>query len=396
MRIGLNLLPAVPGIGGGWTYYANVLRALAIHGDEHEYVVFMTKASRPIVPDVPNFRNVELPFRADWRSLRVAVESTLFPALARSENLDCIHHFAGGLPFLSTRPAVVTIHDLIVIERPNEFPLLKARYVRLMQRRATQLADILAPVSHSTAARLKTVFGISDDRMEIVPAGVASHFTRAPTPAVEAFRRKHGLPSAFWLYVAEPYPHKNHALLLNAVVELRRRSSATWPLVLRGTLTPALQWLIKSTGASADVVVLPHLNDEEMALLYSGASALVFPSLHEGGGLPVIEAMACGCPVVASDIPTTREFAGPGAMTFDPHDFESLVTAMQRCQESSELRRKLVRNGMLAAAKLRPEVVANACLTAYERAARITRGPVPGVADTSTDRRDARVATVRR
>jgi glycosyltransferase involved in cell wall biosynthesis len=396
MRIGLNLLPAVPGIGGGWTYYANVLRARACHGDEHEYVVFMTKASRPIVPDVPNFRTVELPFRAEWRPLRVGVESTVFPVLARQERLDCIHHFAGGLPFLSTRPSVVTIHDLIVLERPNEFPMLKASYVRLMQRRAARFADILAPVSRSTATRLKTVFGVGDDRLEIVPAGVASHFGRAPASAAESFRRKYRLPAAFWLYVAEPYPHKNHALLLNAMVALRHRSASTWPLVLRGTLTPALRWLIESSGAAADVVVLPHLNDDEMPLLYTAASALVFPSLHEGGGLPVIEAMACGCPVVASDIPTTREFAGPAALTFDPKDLESLVVTMLRCQESSDVRRKLVRTGTVAAAKLRPEVVAQACLTAYERATRTITGPIAGVGHTNGRQHAARVATLRR
>src|SRR6185369_14168214 len=134
----------------------------------------------------------ELPFRAEWRSLRVGVESTMLPALVRWQRVDCMHHFAGALPLMSNRPNVVTVHDTIVIDRPRDFSLVKSGYIRVMQRRAARHADVLAPVSRSTAIRLKGLFGVGDDRMQIVPAGIAPHFKQEPATAVERFRRRYG------------------------------------------------------------------------------------------------------------------------------------------------------------------------------------------------------------
>ncbi len=374
MRIGLNLLPLIPGIGGTWNYVSRLISALATNDQENEYVAFVTPASRSLVPDVSNFRSVMLAVPASSRPLRVLFENTAFRYFVAREELACMHHMFGTLPFAGSLPTVVTVHDLMVFTRPQDFHLVKRRYLKFMRRRAARHATILAPVSQATADHLKRQFGVPDDRMEIAPTSIGLEYARESGEGVAVFRARYGLPANFWLNVAETYPHKNHARLFAAFAALRQRSANGWMLAIRTGETNGLQRLVAEHELTDRVVFLPRLPEGEMPLLYSAASALVSPSLFEGGGLPVLEAMACGCPVVASDIPTTREFAPDAALTFDPSSIDSMTSAMTRCEESETLRAELRERGIRAAAKLRSSTLARACLGAYWRAVSGTNG----------------------
>jgi alpha-1,3-rhamnosyl/mannosyltransferase len=367
MRIGLNLLPAVPGIGGSWNYAASLLNALAEYDQENEYVAFVTSASAPLVPSAVNFHSVELPLHAAWRPLRVMYENTLFRSSIGSQRLDCIHHIFGTMPFVGSLPIVVTILDLMVFSRPKDFPLSKQLYLRFMVRRAAHDATVLAPMSNTTATDIQRLFNVPLERMHVVPAAVGAQFERESESRIALFRRRLGLPPTYWLCVAEPFPNKNYERLITAFSALRRVSDVGWPLVIRGQLTPQLLKRIEDAGLREQVIVVPRLHDSDMPLLYSAAAALVFTSMFEGGGLPVMEALACGCPVVASDIPTTREFAGDAATMFDPLDVESIVAAMKEFESSPDVRSRL----SAAAANTTPvamRAMACAMVSAYRAA----------------------------
>jgi glycosyltransferase involved in cell wall biosynthesis len=206
---------------------------------------------------------------------------------------------------------------------------------------------------------------------EFQPAGKAD---------VERVCERYRLPREFWLYVAHLYPHKNHQRLLEAYQQLKRQDPRAWPLVLRGDKQPVgpdISELIRRFGLAEDVILVPRLDRGDLPALYSAASALVFPSLYEGAGMPVLEALACGCPVAASEIPAVREFAGGAAYYFDPLASHGMAAAMAALAGDSSSRDRLRTAGLERARDFRATPVLERIVGAYQRASRAPRRPAP-------------------
>lgn len=370
VRIGLNLLHAQPGIGGGWNYIEALLAALAQCDAENEYVAFVTGASECLVPPNRNFERVHVQIRASSRAWRVMYESTMLQWLAKRRSLDCMHWFSATHGWFNSVPSAVTFYDMHAFLDLARFPLAKRRYLRAAIRRTVGTAQVLLPISHSTAGDLHGMLGARQDRIAVIPPIVPSEFRPAPRGQLEGFKRSHGLPQQYWLYVAHYVPHKNHLALLRAYRRLRDTGMPTWPLVLRGDPMGAergIESALSELGLRDDVLQLPPLPRADLARLYAGASAFVFPSVYEGAGIPVLEAMACGCPVTASSIPANRESAGEAALYFDPNDDASIAGAMQTIQGDAVRRRRLSDEGLVRSELFRPEVVVPRLTHAYRR-----------------------------
>jgi len=233
-------------------------------------------------------------------------------------------------------------------------------------------AAVLLPMSHSTASDLESMLGARPERLTVVPPVLEPGFRPAAAEEIANCRAKYGLPDAFWLYVAHMYPHKNHERLLRAYRSVKSVMPSAWPLVLRGDPTPALPdlaGLVAELGLSHEVLLLPRLGRTELPALYSAASALVFPSIYEGAGIPVLEAIACGCPLLASGIPAVREFAGDAARYFDPLDVDQMAGEMLAFAANAEQRRFLSRQGLDRAAGFRASDGIDGLTTAYRLAA---------------------------
>jgi len=370
MRIGLNLLHALPEIGGGWNYIQNLVTALGDYDHTNSYVTFVTHASECLVPTQPNFERVLVKLHSESRPQRIVYENTVLQYLARKHHLDCMHWFASTQGIVNTVPAVVTVHDLQPFLNYAGFSLFKRVYLRWMMFITVRQASVLLPVSQATASDLQRRLSADPARMVVIPAVVEESFKPAATEDIASFRARYCLPERFWLYVAHFYPHKNHMRLLRAYYQLKQAGHQPWPLVLRGDPYGAeisVRQNIALWHLEGDIIWLPRLGQRELVALYSSASALIFPSLYEGGGIPVLEAMACGCPVVASDIPPVREFAGDGASYFDPTNVDSIAQAMLAFQNGTIDHDQGRQMGLSRVTEFRARPVVVRLLAAYAR-----------------------------
>lgn len=369
MRIGLNLLHAMPEVGGVWNYISQLLGSLKILGPEYQFVAFVTDRSHALVENPPGFSVVRCGLDPRSRFQRVLFENTVLQYLAGKYRLDCMHWFANTQAVYNRVPGVVTVYDLHAFKNYSAYPFFKRIYLRNTMRLTARRQTLILPMSQATADDLVSCLKINPARMSVVRVILEAFFRPASTEVVEAFRAKYGLPEKFWLYVAHAYRHKNHARLLQAYRDLKNGKDI-WPLVLRGdTLAETLRSQISELNLQSDVVFLPRLERSELPGLYSAATALVFPSLYEGGGIPVAEAAACGCPVAASALPSIREVIQDSALYFNPLDIKSIAAAMRKFMDDAELCERLRQKGLAHAEMCRAEYVLPVLADAYRRAA---------------------------
>jgi glycosyltransferase involved in cell wall biosynthesis len=371
VRIGFNLLHALPEVGGVWNYISNLVASLAREDSHHEYVAFVTDASAALVANHSTIRSVPIPIHSAVRAQRVLFENTVLQALVWRERLDCLHWFANTQGIFNMVPAVVTVYDLQPFLEYAEMSSAKRTFLRWRMRDTVKRAAMLLPMSQATGVDLQQMLGADPRRMIVVPPILEPMFQPPDGAAIKRLRERHRLPPEFWLYVAHAYPHKNHERLLQAYRAVTLENPDAWPLVLRGDAqpgSPGLGELSTRLGLSGRVIVLPRLNREELPALYGAASALIFPSLYEGGGIPVLEAQACGCPIVASDIAAIREFAGDAAHYINPASVGDMKRAMMAITAAPSTRANMRQLGLERARCFRDIPVVHHLLEAYSRA----------------------------
>ena len=237
---------------------------------------------------------------------------------ARSAKADVLHCPTFRAPLrVAGLPTVVTVHDLGVLREPGWFPRWSRTYGRTLMPRAVRCADRVVCVSRSTSDDVARLLGVPADRLRVIPNGIDAIFSTRPTaPPIEG---------PYLLAVATPEPRKNLPRLV-AAHTLLRAAGRPERLVLVGTDG----WGGVEFAERPDVLALGRVRDPVLRDLYAGAEALVFPSLWEGFGLPVGEALAAGCRIVCSDLSMLREIAGADATYFDPLSAQAIADGVVR------------------------------------------------------------------
>jgi glycosyltransferase involved in cell wall biosynthesis len=330
------------GIG---TYIRNLLRHLARIDHDTEYVLLCGEADIGVAAQLgPNFRGVLEP--SPNYSIR---EQIHVPWVLRRERPDLYHAPHYVLPAAVTCSSVVTIHDCIHLMFPQYLPNRMAyAYARAQMWTAAHRSDCILTVSDASKRDILHLFNIPPEKIVVVYNAIDSHFSvTPPEETVARVRERYQLDYPFVLYVGNIKPHKNLVRLIEAFNALRAGDLEDLKLLIIGdeiSKLPALRLAVHRYKLHKHVRFLGYVPDDQLAVLYRLASVFVFPSLYEGFGLPPLEAMASGTPVVTSNVSSLPEVVGDAAVLVDPHDVDSIVdglrTVLTDPLRAEEMRRK--------------------------------------------------------
>ncbi len=377
MRVGLlsHLLSFAPGYrrAGVSRYIEALVRYLPRSASELDLVVFTNLGAYRAFPDraMPRVTWSVSRLPTERPPVRVLWEQLVAPAVTRARHLDLLHGPVNVVPLAGPRPLVVTVHDLAFLRYPQHYPVYKQRYLAALTRHSVRRSDRVIAVSAQTRDDVIELCGVGPDKVVVVPNGVDATLQPVRDPhALQAFRAAHSLPERFLLYLGTLQPRKNVEGLLRAYA--RAKDELSVPLVIagaRGWRESGIFRLVRELALVDQVRWTGYVSPEELPLWYSAATVFVYPSLYEGFGLPVLEAMACGTPVITSSTSSLPEVAGQAAVLVDPRDTEALARAMRELVGSPERRAALSRAGRERAQAFTWERTAEATICVYRSVA---------------------------
>lgn len=367
MRIGIDARLPFYQMGGISRYVLQLLPALARLDNVNEYVVFHSRRDNEnYAPATSNFRSRNL-----WTPCHHRLEKWTLGLELLPHNLDVMHSPDFIPPQFGARRKVITVPDLNFLYYPQFLTDESRRYYRDQIQWAVDKADHIVAISHYTRDDLLRKLQVPESKVTAIPLAADPVFEEVPGKnRVEGTLREYGLQRGFVLFVGTLEPRKNISMLLRAYARLRRKKAIEAPLVLvgqRGWLFTEIFETIEQEGIDGHVRHLQGVGDKDLAALYHAAGVLACPSHYEGFGFPVVEAMHCGCPVIASDRASLPEVVGSAGLLLDADDEVAWADAIYRVLTDEELRSELIPAGFEQARRFTWEKTAGATLRVYEQ-----------------------------
>lgn len=296
-------------------------------------------------------------------------EQVILPYEVKKTGSDMVHYPSFNMPFLNSKPSVVTIHDLIYLD-PASCPNRAAHtYAWCMLRRAAWSARKIITISQFSKKEIVSRLGVRPDKISVIYHGVSPLYrVETDTERLACIRNKYSIPGPYILYVGNHQPRKNIKRLFDAFLMMKRYEDYT--LVLTGKIDPRRQALYSEArrdGLDGRVLFLGEVPEIDLPALYSGSELFVFPSLSEGFGLPPLEAMACGAPIVSSAAMSIPEVVGDAGILIDATDTAAISEAMDRVLSSRMLREDLIAKGLDRAARFSWDEATKKTLRVYEQ-----------------------------
>lgn len=328
MKIGFDATPIAARKSGIGYYAENLLRGLAEDDRIEEILLFSNREpvfDGPLPPHARWIGDRTFPQRAPWLQF-------ILPGLIRRERPDLMHYVNYNAPAIFSHPFVVTFHDMVLFHHPEFFTWKKRILTRSLMPWVARRSRAIVTVSETVRGEILAGLPVAPEKVFAVHNAAGEIFAPAPAAAQAAVRGRHGLSRPYLLFVGTLEPRKNLARVLAAFDAWKRASGQPHQLAVvggRGWKYHGILEQVEKLQHKTDVCFLDYVPLEEIPALYSAAELFVFPSIYEGFGIPVVEALQCGTPALLSDIPVHHEVAGDAARYCDPLSTTSIETALR-------------------------------------------------------------------
>ncbi len=367
-RIGIDARMYSSRFTGIGRYAYELIAHLALLDRQNEYVIFLNGTEfKMFVPPASNFRAVQV----DARHYSLAEQTSLLSA-QRKEDLDLVHFTHFNAPYFYRRPFVVTIHDLTLSFFPGRkmsSPLHRFAYHRVISHAIRDSRRVIA-VSEYTKGDILKLYDIPNDKVTVTHEGIGNEFSPADHGNVrlsDGLELKHG---SYLLYTGVWREHKNLRRLLSAFLSLAK-DTLDIDLVITGRHDPLYGEILSmpaEAGLANRVHFVGHVSESELIALYRNARAFVFPSLYEGFGLPPLEAMSCGTPVVSSNASSLPEVCGDAALYFDPLSEDDMRRKLAMIVKDDGLHGELSKKGLENVKRFSWKTMSERTLETYRKA----------------------------
>ncbi len=367
MRIGIDARLVHYQKAGISQYTVQLMQALALLPGDDEFTIFQSVHDKAPIIDRDRFSTRHLITPSHHR-----LEQYLLPLEIAATRIELLHSPDFIPPLKAGVKSVITIHDLVFMMYPHFLTKASARYYGQIDQ-AVRRADGIIAVSQATKRDVMSLLGVPEQKVTVIHEAASAAFRPMnKEKAKQQIQGNLGVTGDFLLFVSTIEPRKNLPTLLRAFRQLLDSYDSSVKLVVagsRGWLFDEVFDLTERLDLTENVLFVGRVSNQELVALYNAAEALVLPSLYEGFGLTPLEAMACGTPVVVSNVSSLPEVVGDAGLTFDPTDAEELTVALSRVLHDSELRTKLQTKGLKRAATFSWEKAARQTLELYHQLA---------------------------
>lgn len=355
MRIGINARYLQNPHTGIENYLLQLLVNLKKIDRENNYILFFGN-DKLVPPDIrkAGYESIIAEAPADNKFSKILWEHMYLPYALGKYNIDVFHEPSFVAPFIKRQGTVITVYDLTFVHTPSSYTRQNRFYFKMLLTRSIRQADAIITISENSKKDILQYFNIPGHKVKVIYPGIDDFFHKVDDDRIEKVKEIYGIKKDFILNVSLISPRKNLIGLIRAFKRLLDTKKIDCQLVIagrRGWLYDDIFREVALNNLEKDVIFCGYVPKEHLLLLYNVASVFAYPSLCEGFGLPILEAMACGCPVVASNVSSMPEVCGEAAMLVNPDETESLADAIFSLMHDRQLQATYIEKGFSQAAR---------------------------------------------